>query len=90
MRLSTDLLWSHHMPWLRWSLWGSATLALLVSRTGAASAEDARGVQVCLLAAGAVRPLSHVLPTGDVAVSADRRALATYQAMDVEVRFIEI
>ncbi len=30
MRLSTDLLWSHLMPWLRWSLWGSATLALLV------------------------------------------------------------
>ena len=53
------------------------TLVLMVSPTGAASAQEPGAVQLCLLdTAGRFTPLYHRLPTGDVALSADRRLLA--------------
>ena len=53
------------------------TLVLTVPKARDTAAEDAGAVQLCLLtAAGRFTPLYHSLPSGDVAVSADRHLLA--------------
>ena len=53
------------------------TLVLTVPKARDTAAEDAGAVQLCLLtAAGRFTPLYHSLPSGDVALSADRRLLA--------------